>query len=372
MDEKQDPKLEESGDSALHVMKGIASSHDGFTSSKKKRFQKKVKSLPNIEELVAGVRSGSRKDLAKAITFIESNANEHYQFGQELLQQLLPQTGRSIRIGITGVPGAGKSTFIEAFGKMLCDSGFKTAVLAIDPSSSISGGSILGDKTRMELLAKHPNAFIRPSPSSGTLGGVHRKTRETMLLCESAGFEIILVETVGVGQSEFLVRGMVDIFLLLALTGAGDELQGMKKGIMELADAIIVNKADGENEPLAKKTQREFNQILHMLQPSTKGWQSKAYTCSSIEQRGIVEIWEMIQAFEKATKESGVFDERRSSQTKEWMHTLILEQLKTNFYQHSYVKEHIKEMERKAMNGEMTPSQAVENLFSHVYPKTNE
>nr|WP_239587012.1 methylmalonyl Co-A mutase-associated GTPase MeaB [Bacillus ectoiniformans] len=348
-------------------MKGISSMHDGFVSSKKKRFQKKETALPDMAALSEGVMAGKRGDLAKAITFIESNSLNHYKYGQELLQTLLPRTGNSVRIGITGVPGAGKSTFIEAFGKMLCDEGYKVAVLAIDPSSSISGGSILGDKTRMELLAKHPNAFIRPSPSSGTLGGVHRKTRETMLLCEAAGFDVILIETVGVGQSEFIVRGMVDFFMLLVLTGAGDELQGMKKGIMELADAIVVNKADGENKRLAERTRAEYSQFLHLLQPSTKGWQSQAYTCSALKNEKISDLWKVIMEFETTTKETGVFEERRRLQTKEWLHTLIMEQLKTNFYQHPYVQAELKNMEQQAMDGEMTPSQAAEDLFTQVY-----
>lgn len=367
MDNKKQPNKEGNSESALRVMKGVAASHDGFVFSKKKRFQKKVDILPDVKELAERVIAGERKDLAKAITFIESQSRSHYQYGQELLQCLLPSTGKSIRIGITGVPGAGKSTFIEAFGHMLCYSGLKTAVLAIDPSSSISGGSILGDKTRMELLAKHPSAFIRPSPSSGTLGGVHRKTKETMLLCEAAGFDVILIETIGVGQSEIIVRSMVDFFLLIMLTGAGDELQGMKKGIMELADAIVVNKADGGNKRLAEKTRLEFNQILHILQPSTKGWESKAYTCSSIKGEGILELWDVIQEFEKKMKDSGTFEERRRLQTREWLHALIMEQLKMNFYNHPYVTSHLAGMEKKAMAGEVTPAQAAEDLYSHVY-----
>ncbi|HZG71052.1 MAG TPA: methylmalonyl Co-A mutase-associated GTPase MeaB [Chondromyces sp.] len=358
---------QESRSSALHVMKGISSSHDGFVQSGRKRFKKKNSNLPVMDELVDDVLEGKRNQLAKAITFIESNSVQHYQYGQELLQRLLPHTGKSVRIGITGVPGAGKSTFIEAFGKMLCDRGLKVAVLAIDPSSSISGGSILGDKTRMELLAKHPNAFIRPSPSGGTLGGVHRKTRETMLLCEAAGFDVILIETVGVGQGEFIVRGMVDFFMLLVLTGAGDELQGMKKGIMELADAIVVNKADGDNKRLAEKTKAEYNQILHFLQPSTYGWESKAYTCSALKKEGIAELWDVIGEFMDVTKAKGSFEKRRSLQTKEWLHTLILEQLKTTFYQHAFVKENLSSIEVDAMEGKITPSQAVETLFSNVY-----
>ncbi|MFK2824298.1 methylmalonyl Co-A mutase-associated GTPase MeaB [Bacillus sp. B190/17] len=367
MDKNEHSNIEENSESALHVLKGITSSHDGFTSSQKKRFQKKEETLPDVYELAGKVRAGERKDLAKAITFIESNLNSHYTYGQELLQQLLPYTGESIRIGVTGVPGAGKSTFIEVLGYMLCENGLKTAVMAIDPSSSISGGSILGDKTRMEELAKHPNAFIRPSPSGGTLGGVHRKTRETMLLCEAAGFQVILIETVGVGQGEFTVRSMVDFFLLMTLTGAGDDLQGIKKGIMELADAIVVNKADGENKQLAEKTKREFNQILRMIQPATRGWETKAFTCSAIQKEGINELWGVIQEFEGKMKESGMFEERRRLQTKEWLHTLIMEQLKMNFYNHSYVMTHLDDMETKAMSGEITPAQAVSDLFTNVY-----
>nr|WP_198508507.1 methylmalonyl Co-A mutase-associated GTPase MeaB [Bacillus xiapuensis] len=349
-------------------MKGISTSSGGFAFSNQKRFRKRAPSLPDSDELVNGVLAGKRKDLAKAITFIESNSPSHYSYGQELLQKLLPKTGNSIRIGITGVPGVGKSTFIEAFGNMLCDLGLKTAVVAIDPSSAVSGGSILGDKTRMERLAKHPNAYIRPSPSSGTLGGVHRKTREVMLLCEAAGFEVILVETVGVGQSEFTVRGMVDLFMLLVLTGAGDELQGLKKGIMELADIIVVHKADGDNLALAHQTKLEYNQILKMLKPATKGWKTRACTCSSLKQQGIKELWEIIRDFEKTVRTNGVLEERRKEQTREWLHNLITEQLKAAFYQHPHVQANLPSIERKTMEGNMTPSQAAAELFAYVYP----
>lgn len=246
-----------------------------------RKFVKKKKSESH-DELLQKLLNGETTALSKIITLIESNAVRHQTEAQRILQQLLPYSGQSIRIGITGVPGAGKSTFIESFGQLLCNEGSRVAVLAVDPSSSITGGSILGDKTRMEQLARHPQAFIRPSPSSGTLGGVHKMTQETIIACEAAGYDIIIVETVGVGQSESIVRGMVDFFMLLVITGAGDELQGMKKGILELADAIIVNKADGDNLPLAKKTRREYNQILHFLQPATHGWNTKAYTCSSL------------------------------------------------------------------------------------------
>src|SRR4051794_37873334 len=270
------------------------------------RFQKRNSTEPSLDVLYEGVLKGDRSLLARAITLVESNAEQHFQKAQQLLQKLFHHTGKSIRIGITGVPGAGKSTFIEAFGMYLCGLGYRVAVLAIDPSSSISGGSILGDKTRMEQLSKNPNAFIRPSPTGGKLGGVHRKTREAMLICESAGYDIILIETVGVGQSEVIIRDMVDFFILLVLTGAGDELQGMKKGIMELADAVIINKADGDNAAKADKTRVEYGRILHFLQPATKGWKTRALTCSSLHGKGISDIWVLISEFENKTRQSGV------------------------------------------------------------------
>jgi LAO/AO transport system kinase len=328
-----------------------------------KRFIKTSGPPQSIDEMVKGIKSGSRRDLARAITLIESNSHEHFQRGQELLKVLTPYTGNSVRIGITGVPGAGKSTFIETYGEMLCQQGFKVAVLAVDPSSTVTGGSILGDKTRMEHLSRNQNAFVRPSPTGGVLGGVHRKTRETMLLCEAAGYDIILVETVGVGQSEVIVRGMVDFFMLLVITGAGDELQGMKKGIMELADLIVVNKADGSNKPAAEKTRREYKGILHFLQPATKGWETPAMTCSALHDEGINEIWDSISDFEKKTKESGIFSERRKSQTKEWLRSMISDRILSNFYHHPQVKNSFKDIEAEVISGNKTASQAVEDLM---------
>lgn len=240
--------------------------------------------------------------LAKAITLIESNAPKDFDKAQRVLQALLPRTGHSLRIGITGVPGAGKSTFIEAFGQLLCQQGYKVAVLAVDPTSSITGGSILGDKTRMQKLSREPNCFIRPSPSGGTLGGVARKSRETMMLCEAAGCDVILVETVGVGQSETTVRSMVDFFMLVVLTGAGDDLQGIKKGIMELADAIVVNKADGDNLERAKVTQGEYERMVEFIRPATEGWKTHAYRCSALQKTGLLELWAVMREFEKVTK----------------------------------------------------------------------
>ncbi|WP_083573708.1 methylmalonyl Co-A mutase-associated GTPase MeaB [Rossellomorea aquimaris] len=336
---------------------------DARQPEKKRRFVKRKRDSISIPALKEGVLNGDRSSLAKAITLIESNAPHHYEWGQELLGELLPYTGNSLRIGITGVPGAGKSTFIEAFGEMLCNQGHSVAVLAIDPSSSLSGGSILGDKTRMEQLSKNPKAFVRPSPTAGTLGGVHRKTNETLLLCEAAGYDIMIIETVGVGQSEVMVRQMVDFFLLLAITGAGDELQGMKKGIMELADAMVVNKADGKNKQLAEKTRRELNQILHFLVPATKGWNSRAYTCSALEKKGLRELWDVINEFEKATKETGGFQERRIRQKKEWFYTMLKDRILSDFFLDEKIKPAVPQMEEKIKSGDLTTSKAIEELL---------
>lgn len=349
-------------ETALNVMGGITSSHDGTKRTKRRRFIKKKETV-QIDSLYEKIISGSRLDLARAITLIESIRSEDQTHAQALLQKALPHTGKSVRIGISGVPGAGKSTFIETFGLMLCELGYKVAVLAIDPSSSVTGGSILGDKTRMQNLSSHPNAYIRPSPTSGTLGGVHRKTRETMLLCEAAGYDIILVETVGVGQSETAVRNMVDFFMLLALTGAGDDLQGMKKGIMEITDLIIVHKADGDNLRLAKRTVREYKQILHYLQPATPGWQSTAVPVSSLEKTGHDQVWELIQAFKEKMEKSNFWEERRQEQTKSWFHDMIHDYLVEHFFSQEGKKEQVAKLEKSIVEGSLTISAAVEQLF---------
>ena len=345
------------------VMEGVHAAHDGMEALPRKKFKKPTAETLDIQSIATGVRSGSRLHLGKAITLLESSNPEHKQNGQELLNQLLPFTGNSIRIGITGVPGAGKSTFIETFGEMLTGLGHRVAVLAIDPSSSLTGGSILGDKTRMEELARNPKAFIRPSPTAGTLGGVHKKTRETMLLCEAAGYDILLVETVGVGQSETLVRGMVDIFLLLVLTGAGDELQGMKKGILELADAIIVHKADRENARLAKKTVAEYKQMLHFLQPATEGWTTRPVAASSLENTGIPNVWEMVLEFETAVKNSGYWKKRRQEQTKDWFRSMITDELHSRFFDDADRRQRVKVLEKQVLNDELTVAQAIAHLF---------
>lgn len=352
-------------ESALFVMDGVKGGHDGMSYSAPKKFRKKKQESLNIPSLADEVRAGSRTSLSKAITLIESSNATHKEQAQSLLQELLPYTGNSIRIGITGVPGAGKSSFIEAFGSMLCDMGKKVAVLAIDPSSSISGGSILGDKTRMEELVRKRNAYVRPSPSAGTLGGVHKKTRETMLLCEAAGYDVILIETVGVGQSETYVRGMVDFFLLLVLTGAGDELQGMKKGIMELADGIIVHKCDGDNVRPARKTVQEYKQILHFLQPATPGWMSTALPVSSLEKTGLDKTWDMIKEFTNVVQQSNFWTTRRHEQTRDWFHTMITDHLIDSFYQNPDKKAHVRSLEQEILNGKLTVTQGVNELFKN-------
>ncbi|MDQ0220779.1 methylmalonyl Co-A mutase-associated GTPase MeaB [Peribacillus cavernae] len=365
MENRKKPEWADDSDQegfASVVRKGVDSFSEAAEDGRS-RFVKKGKQTISLKKIEAGLLQGERAMLARAITLIESNAPHHFEDAQQLLQSILPQAGRSIRIGISGVPGAGKSTFIEAFGTYLCKLGHKIAVLAVDPSSSVNGGSILGDKTRMEELARNPQAFIRPSPSGGTLGGVHRKTRETMLLCEAAGFDIILIETVGVGQSEAIVRSMTDFFMLLVLTGAGDELQGMKKGIMELVDAIVVNKADGDNKPLALKTKSEYSRMLHFLQPATKGWSAKAYTCSSLTGDGIGPLWDVIMRFSEETKEKGVFEERRRLQSKEWLYSLIHDSLQNMFFKNEKMKDLLPVLENQVMAGDKTVTKAVQESF---------
>lgn len=349
-------------DSAMNVMDGISSSHDGTKRSKRKRFVKKNRDI-SVDDLFAKIKTGSRLDLAKGITLLESVASHDRASAQELLLKALPHTGKSIRIGVTGVPGAGKSTFIESFGLLLSKLELKVAVLAIDPSSSLTGGSIMGDKTRMEELASDPNTFIRPSPTSGTLGGVHRKTRETMLLCEAAGYDIILVETVGVGQSETAVRNMVDFFMLLALTGAGDDLQGMKKGIMELTDLIVVNKADGDNERPAKRTMREYRQILHVLQPVSPNWTSSATSVSSLNRSGFERIWEIILEFKEVMLENNYWETRREEQTSDWFRDMINDRLIESFFNEPGKKEEVSRLESELLAGNLTVARAVDELF---------
>ena len=287
---------------------------------------------------IQGVMDNNRLMLARTITLVESMLSSHQEIAKHVINELLPYTGKAVRLGITGVPGAGKSTFIESFGTMLTKLGHRVAVLAIDPSSTRSGGSILGDKTRMEKLAVNDMAFIRPSPSSGSLGGVARKTRETMLVCEAAGFDVIIVETVGVGQSETTVASMVDFFLVLQISGAGDELQGIKKGVLEVADAIVVNKADGDNVNRAKLAKRQYETALHLVTPSSPNWSAPVMTCSALEETGLMEVWDTITNHKKIMTATGELDEKRQDQAMSWMWFLVNEGLERWFYDHPEIQ----------------------------------
>ena len=316
-------------------------------------------STPSAEAIL----TGDRRALAKAITLVESQRPQDVETAQTLLKSLLPHTGNSIRIGITGVPGVGKSTFIEAFGQHVIEQGHRLAVLAVDPSSPVAGGSILGDKTRMEALSREEAAFIRPSPAGRALGGVAFKTRESLLLCEAAGFDIILVETVGVGQSEHQVAGMVDFFLLLMLPGGGDELQGIKKGILELADAIVVNKADGSSESLARTTQQHYRSAMSLLRHDDF-WEPKVMTCSALQRQGIEEIWKMISEYADASRANGAFDEIRAEQNLSWMRQLVDELLRDQLAKHPRVREALPTVEADVRSAAQTPLAAAQAILA--------
>jgi LAO/AO transport system kinase len=326
-------------------------------------FRAKKLSPKSVDEYVKGVRDGSRTVLSQAITLIESSKEEYRAAGQEVLEACLPHTGNSVRIGITGVPGVGKSTFIEALGEHLIKRGRKLAVLAIDPSSSRSKGSILGDKTRMPMLSASEHAYIRPSPASGTLGGVAGKTRETMLLCEAAGYDTIFIETVGVGQSETAVHSMTDFFLLLMLAGAGDELQGIKRGIMEMADLIAINKADGENKKPADRAKREYENALSLYPPPPSGYRPKVLTCSALSKTGVGDIWNEIEAYLNLTSKSGYFTERRSEQAVNWLHETIHQKISEQFRNHSEVKKKLPVFEKQVAEGKITSQKAASKLL---------
>ena len=317
----------------------------------------------DLNDYINGIGRGDRRVLAKAITLVESSRADHREKARRLVEALLPQTGGAVRLGITGVPGVGKSTFIESFGNLLIRKGHKVAVLAVDPSSKRSGGSILADKTRMETLAVNPNAFIRPSPSGGTLGGVARMTRETMLICEAAGFDVIIVETVGVGQSETTVANMVDFFLVLMLTGAGDVLQGIKKGILELADAVAINKADGSNVERAERTRKELAAAMHLLQPVSDTWTPVVVACSAVALTGLDAIWDLVLDHRQRLAETGELQENRKSQALQWMWDLVEEGLRERFFQHPGVKANIASFQNKIREGEMVPTTAARQLL---------
>jgi LAO/AO transport system kinase len=314
-------------------------------------------------EFTEGIFRGDIAILSQAVTLIESLKDEHHRQAQEIIEHCLPRSGRSVRVGITGVPGAGKSTSIDAFGMYMLKKGHKLAVLAIDPSSERSRGSILGDKTRMETLSREKNAFIRPSPTAGSLGGVARKTRETIILCEAAGFDTVFVETVGVGQSETAVHSMVDFFLLIQLAGTGDELQGIKRGIMEMADGIVINKADGDNIDRARLAASHFRNALHLFPPAASGWTPQVLTYSGYYNIGIKEIWDMIDACIAFTKANGYFEHRRHEQSRYWMYESIRDMLHNAFYHHPEIERLLPRMERKVLNNELSSFVAARQLI---------
>lgn len=321
--------------------------------------------MPSTEELIQGIHEGDTATLARAITLVESTHPDHEERAQEVIDACLKSRPETIRIGITGVPGVGKSTFIETFGNTLIRDGHKIAVLAVDPTSTITKGSILGDKTRMATLATHAEAFIRPSPSGLSLGGVARKTRESLILCEAAGYDVILIETVGVGQSETAVHGMVDFFLLLKLAGAGDELQGIKRGIIEMADAIVINKAEGANLKRANRAQSEFKRALHLFPPKPGGWLPQVLTCSAIENTGISEIWSMIQEYTHHAVKEGIRDQKRAEQNRYWLVQHLEDILKDQFYRSNTVKNELDKWIKDVQNYTVSPFKAAEILIQH-------
>lgn len=327
----------------------------------------KRKRLPSAAELVEGILKGDVTMLSRAVTLVESLQESHQAIAQEVIEKCLPHSGNSRRIGITGVPGAGKSTSIDAFGLHVLKDGGKLAVLAIDPSSERTKGSILGDKTRMEKLAVHPDAFIRPSPSAGSLGGVARKTRETIVLCEAAGYNNIFVETVGVGQSETAVHSMVDFFLLIQLAGTGDELQGIKRGIMEMADGIVINKADGDNIDRARLAQAQFRSALHLFPPTESGWTPEVLTYSGYYEIGIAEVWEMIDRYFAFVKANGYFDRKRRRQARYWMYETIDESLRNHFYRNPEVETLLADCEHRVLDNRLSSFIAARDVLDFYF-----
>lgn len=350
--------------SALHLSEGT-DQVPSFNPKNLARFKRKKRS---VEDFVEGILKGDRLLLSQAITLIESTKISHQEKAEAIIEGCLPQSGNSIRIGITGSPGVGKSTFIEAFGQQLIDAGKQVAVLAIDPTSQLTQGSILGDKTRMQNLSVHPQAFVRPSPAGKSLGGVAQATRESILLCEAAGFDLIIIETVGVGQSEIAVHSMVDFFLLLLLPNAGDELQGIKRGVVEMADLIAVNKADGPNLDQAKLAKRQYRNALHLFPPKAGGWIAKAELCAGLSGMGLDNIWQTILRYQKEMQENDYWYQKRAQQAQYWMQETIEQQLQQMFQNHPEVQEQMPEIKEKVLNGELSSFKAAKlllNLFKN-------
>lgn len=356
--------LDQHHDSALNVSEGVSDQpivNPYFKKRKKRRL--------TTDEYVAGILEGNITILSQAITLVESSNPDHYAQAQEIIERCLPHAGRSVRIGITGVPGAGKSTFIEAVGNMVTSMNHKLAVLAIDPSSERSGGSILGDKTRMETICSNPKVFIRPSPSAGSLGGVARKTRETVVLCEAAGYDVIFIETVGVGQSETAVHSMVDLFMLLQISGAGDELQGIKRGIMEMADLMVITKADGENIHKAELARTQFQGALRLFPIPESGWKPQVFTCSSVAGTGLEQVWYGVEKYLEHTQQNGYFQHNRNRQNKYWMYESINEALKQSFYLNPEIEQLIPEYEKQVLEDKISSFIAAHQLLDKYFTK---
>ena len=350
--------LDQHHDSALAVTKGVEDQpvvNPYFVRKKRRQM--------TTEEYVEGILAGNITILAQAITLIESNNPTHYAQAQDIIERCLPHSGKSVRIGITGVPGAGKSSFIEAVGNMVTSYNHKLAVLAIDPSSERSGGSILGDKTRMESICHNPNIFVRPSPSAGSLGGVARKTRETIVLCEAAGYDVIFIETVGVGQSETAVHSMVDMFMMLQISGAGDELQGIKRGIMEMADMMVITKADGENIHKADLAKAQYQGALHLFPLADSGWRPQVYTCSSHEGTGLEEVWQGVEQYLQHIELNGYFMANRNRQNKYWMYETINETLKSSFYNNPDIESRLADIEQRVLDAKLSSFIAAKELL---------
>ncbi len=356
--------LDQHHDSALNVAEGVADQP-----IVNPYFKKRKKRQLTIDEYVEGILAGNITILSQAITLVESSNPEHYAQAQEIIERCLPHAGRSVRIGITGVPGAGKSTFIEAVGNMVTSLNHKLAVLAIDPSSERSGGSILGDKTRMETICNNPKVFIRPSPSAGSLGGVARKTRETVVLCEAAGYDVIFIETVGVGQSETAVHSMVDLFMLLQISGAGDELQGIKRGIMEMADLMVITKADGENVHKAELAKTQFQGALRLFPTPESGWKPQVLTCSSLAGVGLEEVWKGVEQYLDHTQANSYFQHNRNRQNKYWMYESINEALKQSFYLNPEIEALIPEYEQRVLEDKLSSFIAAHELLEKYFKK---